>query len=211
MYVANGTNINGGGNGAPQDSRCTACEWGAMPEDRNHIAVVNHNWELPFGKGPQFVSRGALSHLIGNWNITGIWTMPTGETFTATFAAGVSNSAGGGGDRPNRLKNGNLPNSERTIDRWFDLTAWASPAQFNYGNAGRGILVGPGNVNVDFGLQREFPFGESQRVQFRWEMFNAFNRANFTTPNSSIGNALAGVISSSAPARVMQLGLKLYF
>ena len=85
------------------------------------------------------------------------------------------------------------------------------PAQFNYGNAGRGILVGPGNVNVDFGLQREFPFGESKRVQFRWEMFNAFNRANFTTPNSSIGNALAGFISNCAPARVMQLGLKIYF
>ncbi len=174
---------------------------------------VNHNWELPFGKGRQFVSTGPLSHIIGNWNITGIWTLSTGEKFTANSAAGVSNSAGGGGDRPNRLKNGNLPTSERTIDRWFDLTAWASPALFNYGNSGRGILVGPGNVNVDFGLQREFPFGESKRVQFRWEMFNAFNRANFTTPNSSIGNALAGVISNSAPApaRVMQLGLKIYF
>ena len=86
-------------------------------------------------------------------------------------------SAGGGGDRPNRIKNGNLPVSERTIDRWFDLTAWASPAQFTYGNSGRGILVGPGSVNTDFGLQREFPFGEAKRVQFRWEMFNAFNRA----------------------------------
>ena len=210
-YMANGTNINGGGNGPPQDSRCTACEWGPMPEDRNHIAVFNHNWALPFGKGRQFVASGPMSYIIGNWNITGIWTMSTGEKFTATAAAGVSNSAGGGGDRPNRIKNGNLPVSERTIDRWFDLTAWAVPAQFTYGNSGRGILVGPGNVNVDFGLQREFPFGEGKRVQFRWEMFNAFNRANFTTPNSSIGNALAGVISNTAQARVMQLGLKLYF
>lgn len=210
-YMANGTNINGGGNGAPQDSRCTACEWGPMPEDRNHIAVVNHNWEIPFGKGRQFLTAGPLSHIVGNWNLTGIWTMSTGEKFTATAAAGVSNSAGGGGDRPNRVKNGNLPAGERNIDRWFDLTAWTSPAQFTFGNSGRGILVGPGSVNVDFGLQREFPFGEAKRVQFRWEMFNAFNRANFTTPNSSIGNALAGVISNTAPARVMQLGLKVYF
>jgi hypothetical protein len=210
-YMSNGSNINGGGNAPPQDNRCYRCEWGPMPEDRNHIVVVNHNWELPFGKGRKFVTAGPMSYIIGNWNVTGIWTMSTGEKFTATAAAGVSNSAGGGGDRPNRLKNGNLPVSERTIDRWFDLTAWASPAQFNFGNSGRGILVGPGSVNTDFGLQREFPFGETKRVQFRWEMFNAFNRANFTTPNSSIGNALAGVISNTAPARVMQLGLKLYF
>jgi hypothetical protein len=209
--MSNGSNINGGGNAPPQDNRCYRCEWGPMPEDRNHIVVVNHNWELPFGKGRKFVTAGPLAYIIGNWNVTGIWTMSTGEKFTATAAAGVSNSAGGGGDRPNRIKDGNLPVSERTIDRWFDLTAWASPAQFNYGNSGRGILVGPGSVNTDFGLQREFPFGEAKRVQFRWEMFNAFNRANFTTPNSSIGNALAGVISNTAPARVMQLGLKLYF
>jgi hypothetical protein len=210
-YMSNGSNINGGGNAPPQDNRCYRCEWGPMPEDRNHIMVINHNWELPFGKGRKFVTAGPMSYIIGNWNVTGIWTMSTGEKFTATAAAGVSNSAGGGGDRPNRLKNGNLPVSERTIDRWFDLTAWASPAQFTYGNSGRGILVGPGSVNTDFGLQREFPFGEAKRVQFRWEMFNAFNRANFTTPNSSIGNALAGVISNTAPARVMQLGLKIYF
>lgn len=210
-YMSNGSNINGGGNAPPQDNRCYRCEWGSMPEDRNHIMVINHNWELPFGKGRKFVTAGPMSYIIGNWNLTGIWTMSTGEKFTATAAAGVSNSAGGGGDRPNRLKDGNLPVSDRTIDRWFDLTAFASPAQFNYGNSGRGILVGPGSVNTDFGLQREFPFGEAKRVQFRWEMFNAFNRANFTTPNSSIGNALAGVISNTAPARVMQLGLKLYF
>lgn len=210
-YMANGTNINGGGNGAPQDFRCTACEWGPMPEDRNHIAVVNHNWELPFGRGRRYVANGFLSHIVGNWNLTGIWTMSTGEKFTATAAAAVSNSAGGGGDRPNRLSNGNLPKDQRTIDRWFDLAAFTPAPQFTFGNSGRGILVGPGSINLDAGIQREFPLGEGRRLQFRWELFNAFNRANFTTPNSAIGNALAGVISGTAPARVMQLGLKLYF
>ena len=117
----------------------------------------------------------------------------------------------GRGDARGRPPRSILPVAERTIDRWFDLTAWGTPAQFTFGNSGRGILVGPGSINVDFGLQREFPFAETRRVQFRWEMFNAFNRANFTTPNSSIGNALAGSISGTAPARVMQLGLKLYF
>ncbi len=210
-YMGNGQNINGGGNGAPQDFRCTACEWGPMPEDRNHIIVFNHNLSLPFGKGRRYLTSGFASHLIGNWNLTGIWTAATGEKITATAAAAVSNSAGGGGDRPNRIGNGNLPSDQRTIDRWFDLAAFAPAAQFTFGNSGRGILVGPGSINVDFGIQREFPLGETRRLQFRWEMFNAFNRANFSVPNSAIGNPLAGVISATGPARVMQLGLKLYF
>lgn len=210
-YLSNGGQINGGGNGPPQDARCYRCEWGPMPEDRRHVAVINHNWELPFGPGRAVLNRGALAHIAGAWTLTGIWSLSTGEHFTPTLATAVSNSAGGGGDRPDRLRDGNLPSSERTIDRWFDLGAFVAPSQFSFGNAGRGILVGPGNFNVDLGVHRLFKISEQTRLQFRWEMFNALNRANFNTPNASIGNAQAGQISGTAPARIMQLALKLSF
>jgi hypothetical protein len=136
--------------------------------------------------------------------------MSSGERFTPSLAASVSNSAGGGGDRPNRIADGKLPESERTIDRWFDLDAFAVPEQFTFGNAGRGILIGPGSFNVDLGIQREFPIDEIRRLQVRWEMFNAFNRANFSNPTAAIGNPTAGQISATDPARVMQVALKLY-
>jgi hypothetical protein len=210
-YMSNAGQINGGGNGPPQDARCYRCEWGPMPEDRRHVAVINHNWELPFGPGRAVLNNGTLAHIAGAWMLTGIWSLSTGEHFTPTLATAVSNSAGGGGDRPNRIADGNLPEDQRTIDRWFDLNAFAAPPQFQFGDAGRGILVGPGNFNVDLGVQRLFPIGEGKRLQFRWEMFNAFNRANFNTPNAAIGNAQAGQISGTAPARIMQLALKLSF
>jgi len=210
-YLSNGGNINGGGNAPPQDARCYACEWGSMPEDRRHIAVFNHVWELPFGKGRRFVTTGPGAWILGGWSLNGIWSMATGEHFTATAAAAVSNSAGGGGDRPNRIADGNLPSSQRTIDRWFDLSAFVTPAQFTFGNAGRGILVGPGNFNVDAGIHRQFAVTERYKLTFRWEMFNAFNRANFGTPNAAIGNPQAGQISSTAPARIQQAALKLVF
>ncbi|MBM3728312.1 MAG: hypothetical protein FJW40_23170 [Acidobacteria bacterium] len=210
-YLANGGNINGGGNSPPQDARCYRCEWGSMPEDRRHVAVFNHVWELPFGRGRRFVSTGLGSWLIGGWNVNGIWSMATGEHFTPGLAAAVSNSAGGGGDRPNRIADGNLSKGSRTIDRWFDLGAFATPAQFTFGNAGRGILVGPGNFNVDAGIHRQFPIGERYKVTFRWEMFNAFNRANFGLPNTALGNPQAGQISGTAPARIQQAALKFVF
>ncbi|MBL8222882.1 MAG: TonB-dependent receptor, partial [Bryobacterales bacterium] len=181
-YLANAGNINGGGNGPPQDGRCYACEWGSTPDDRRHILVLNHIYELPLGKGRKHLNDGVLAHVLGNWNVNGIWTMQTGEHFTPGLAAAVSNSAGGGGDRPDRIRDGNLETGQRTIDRWFDLAAFTTPAQFNFGNAARGILVGPGLLNVDAGIHRVFPVNDRLRLTYRLEMFNAFNRANFGLP-----------------------------
>ncbi|MBS1835952.1 MAG: TonB-dependent receptor [Acidobacteria bacterium] len=210
-YMSDSAQINGGGNGAPQNVRCYACEWGNMPEDRRNILVFNHVWELPFGKGRKFLQSGPAGWVLGNWDLGGVWTATSGDRFTATLAAAVSNSAGGGGDRPNRIADGNLPSDQRTIDRWFDTSAFVAPAQFTFGNSARGILIGPGAFTTNLNVQRNFPIGERFRLQFRTEMYNAFNRANFATPNAAIGNAQAGQISSTAEARTMQLALKLYF
>jgi hypothetical protein len=210
-YMANAGHVNGGGNGPPQDARCTACEWGPMPEDRRNILVFNHVWELPFGKNRKYLTSGPASWIFGNWNLSGVWTANSGDRFTATMAAAVSNSAGGGGDRPNRLADGNLPEGDRTIDRWFDISAFAAAQQFTFGNSGRGILVGPGSLTANLNVQRDFLIGERFRTQFRWEMYNAFNRANFGNPNAAIGNAQVGQISGAAEARTMQLALKFYF
>ena len=174
-FMSNGGNINGGGNAPPQDARCYACEWGSMPEDRRHIAVFNHVWELPFGKGRKFVTSGPAALILGGWSLNGIWSMSTGEHFTATAAAAVSNSAGGGGDRPNRIADGNLPGGQRTIDRWFDLAAFATPAQFTFGNSGQWNSGRPGELQRgcrhpppirNYGaLQAHFPMGDVQRLQ----------------------------------------------
>ncbi len=210
-YMADIGNVNGGGNGPPQDARCVRCEWGPMPEDRRQVLVVNHVYELPFGPGRSWIRQGWLSQLAGSWNLSGIWSLQTGQHFTPALAAAVSNSAGGSGDRPDRIRNGNLPQDQRTIDRWFDVSAFVNPAQYHFGNTGRGVLVGPGYFNVDLGVHRNFRIRERGQLSFRAEMFNAFNHPNFGTPNATIGNAQAGQISGTSAARIMQMALKLAF
>jgi hypothetical protein len=179
------------------------------------MVVVNHVYELPFGKGRQFVNRGVAAHIVGNWNVSGIWTMYTGYSFNPTNSTSVSNSIGAPTlaptERPNRLRDGNLSNDQRTIDRWFDPAAFAIPAQFTFGNSGRNVLEGPGYFNVDMGVHRNFQIRERMRLIYRWEMFNSLNRANFNNPNASIGNSTAGQISGTRPARIMQMALKLTF
>ncbi|MEO7146146.1 MAG: hypothetical protein ABI165_21845, partial [Bryobacteraceae bacterium] len=211
-YLGDSANINGGGVSTPQDARCFKCIWGPIADDLKHVLVINHEYELPFGARRKYVSRGWLAQVVGDWNINGIWSANTGQRFTPVMATAVSNAPGGGGDRPNRIADGNLNSGgDRTIDHWFDVGAFVAPAQYTFGNAGSGILVGPGYFNVDLGIHRNFPIKDRYTLSYRCEMFNSFNRANFNTPNASIGSALAGQISGTGPARILQMALKVIF
>lgn len=195
----------------PQDARCTRCEWGNAVEDRHQALIISHMYELPFGVKRQFLNEGVLARIVGNWDLTGVWIMYSGAYFTPSLASPVSNSAGGGNQRPDRIRVGNLPAGQRTIDRWFDIGAFVTPRQFTFGNSGTFVLEGPGYFNTDLGIHRNFRFTERTALSFRWELFNSFNRANFNNPNASIGTASAGQISGTLPARIMQIGLKLQF
>jgi len=115
-------------------------------------------------------------------------------------------------ERPIRLRDGSLPSGVRDPSHWFDTTAFAVPTCPCFGNSGRNILRGPGFVNVDLGVTRDFNFHERLRLQFRGEAFNLFNHPNFGLPNMAIGNAQVGIIGTVVnPERQIQLAMKLYF
>ncbi|MBV9083692.1 MAG: carboxypeptidase regulatory-like domain-containing protein, partial [Acidobacteriaceae bacterium] len=141
-YLADTGNPNGGGNGDIQNHFCIACNWGPTPDDYTHVLSINHVYELPFGHDRKYFTHGPLGYILGDWNINGIWTAQSGGRFTAVLGTNVSNSAGGGAQRPNRLRNGNLPSGQRTIAHWFDTSAFTAPTAFTFGNSGTGILRG---------------------------------------------------------------------
>jgi hypothetical protein len=127
----------------------------------------------------------------------------------------VSNA---GGSRPDTNRSAKL--DDPTIARWFDATigapgsgaAWSTPAVFTFGNAGRNVLTGPGRTNVDFSLFKNINFTETMRLQFRTEIFNLFNHAQFDLPNPSVGNPNAGIITSIVGnPRQMQFALRFSF
>ncbi len=200
----------------PQNSYCSACEWGNAPEDRRHMLVINHVYQLPFGAGQKYLSTGFLGGVFGGWRLSGVWSIYSGQPFSPSLATATSNTTTTSGnvtatERPNVLSNPNLPNDQRTIDRWFNVQAFGIPAQYTFGNAGTYTLQGPGFFNVDLGLHRDFRIRESWRLTYRWETFNSFNNTRFNNPNATIGTATAGVITSTLPARVMQMAMKLTF
>ena len=135
-------------------------------------------------------------------------SVQTGQPFTPTLVNDNTNT--GVTPRPDRLRDGALPAGQRDPARWFDVSAFAVPAAFVYGNSGRSILRAPGQRNVDVSASRTFEVNERWRVQFRGEFFNATNTPQFGLPNSVIGNPSAGIIGTViTPERQVQLALKL--
>jgi hypothetical protein len=200
----------------PQDRRFRNVDRGTSGFDQTHRFVQSMNYELPFGKGRKFAAGNALDHVIGGWDTNLIFVAQSGLPFTPVLANSVSNA---GGSRPDRLKNGDLSNP--TVGRWFDTSlqsaatpdaAWATPTVFTFGNGGRNILRGPGRINTDFSIFKNFTFGEQWKLQFRTEVFNLFNGGQFDLPNPNVGNPNAGTITSIVGnPRQMQFALRLSF
>lgn len=200
-----GGNQNDANDPGPQDVRNLKLQEGDSNFDIRHRFALSGLYALPFGK-----SKGVLPSLVRDWQLSGIFSAQTGQPFTVTSSTdptGTSTTA-----RPNRLRDGSLPPSQRGPLHWFDTTAFAAPGCPCFGNSGRNILRGPGFVNVDLGVARDFSFRERWRFQFRAEAFNLFNHPNFGLPNMAVGNPQAGIISTVInPERQIQIAMKLYF
>jgi outer membrane receptor protein involved in Fe transport len=205
-----GQSFGGGADGPlPQDPLNRFASQGNSPFDIRHRVTLAWNYALPFGEGRKWLNGGGpADNVLGGWQVNGINTFQTGLPFTPTMNSTTLNT--GTGQRPDRIGDGKL--SDPTVDRWFDTSVFVTPAQFTYGNAGRNILYGPGRVNFDFSLFKEFSATGTRRLQFRAEIFNVFNTPQFDLPNAGIGAANAGTITAIVGTpRQIQLGAKLVF
>ena len=187
-----------------------------------HRLVLTPIVELPFGKGKRWLNRGgAIDYIAGGWEFSGIGTLQKGSPWGVTVVNGSAILGDQGADRvlrPNIVGSIDLPDDrkgkpaagQRGI-QWFNPDGFAVPARFTFGNAARTLALGPGFVQFDLGLIKNFRVGERRRLQFRWEAFNAFNTPVFQTPNTSLGAGAFGISGAGNSDREMQFALKLYF
>ena len=121
-----------------------------------------------------------------------------------------ANTGGGGGDDfPDRI--GDPNDGPGTITEWFDTGAFAMPAALDWGDAGRNIIRGPGTINLDFSIFKNFFITENQSLQFRAEFFNITNHTNFDVPNTRFGTSQFGRIFSAGDSRQIQFAFKYIF
>jgi hypothetical protein len=201
----------GSNQGAPLDYDLMFANHGPCDYDLPQNLTISSVYALPFGKDRRFLKSAnrLVDGVLGGWEVAGIFMARSGLPFTPSISSDRANT-GLSGQRPDRIGNGNL--SDKTVSKWFDPSAFAIPAQYTYGNSGRNILRGDGLVEFDMTLKKMFNIHERAKLELRGEAFNLFNHPTFSNPNSTIGTAAAGTVTSTLNAnRVMQGALKIYF
>jgi hypothetical protein len=175
--------------------------------------VFSYVYQLPFGRGRPIGAgwNRWTDAALGGWQISGISSYESGYPFTPSVTSTLDN---GNSNQPNRICSGTLANP--SITEWYNWRCFVSPPTDVFGNSGFYVLRGPGFVDWDFGLMKNFNFTESKSLQFRAEFFNIFNEVNFAPPNSFQCGGLCGegTITSEAAGynpRLVQFALKLFF
>lgn len=183
--------------------------------DYNLPQVFAFGWvyELPFGKGKLLApGNSVVNAVIGGWELSGILQFTSGAPYGVYLCGDIANV--GRTDcyeRPDLVGNPNLSNP--TSSQWFNPNAFAVPAQYTYGNAGRDILSGDGFSDLDLSLLRTIPIRERFRLQFRFDAFNALNTTVYANPVNQLNlpGQTGHVFGTRSTERELQLALKLYF
>jgi hypothetical protein len=203
------------------------CYW-----DSKHILSAYAVYEIPFGKGKQFGhdAPSVVNAIAGNWSINPIVSMHSG--FPLSLYGSDNSGTVSPENRPDCL--GSVSYPKKTISvansltgkQWFSNPSFGNAPSGSFGNCpAQGPVIGPGYVDFDVSMQKNFPIGERMKFQFRADFLNAFNHPNLGAPNTSCnagpGQVCAGpnpiqkdgfgVISSSQDARQLQFALKFYF
>ena len=198
-------------------------DYGLATYDVHHVGVINAVYTLPFGKGHRTANgvEGWRNALVSGWSVNTIVTIQSGFPFTPQLSYNPSNN----GDTRNPVRPFVNPNFTGPVilghpSQWFNPNAFLAPPANSgfYGNLGRDTLIGPDLATWDFSAFKTTTLHERLALQFRAEIFNLLNRANFNTPNlitftsSSSGTKTSGtagaITSTSTTSRQVQFGLK---
>jgi hypothetical protein len=214
-------------NGDFQDQRYPNQNYGSSDFDVRQRFVFSYVYDLPFGRGRMLAQNasGVVNGIIGNWQMSGVFSAATGNYYTATDINSVSGSDCGGTvgyycSRPNMVGN---PNATPCIPgTLFNTCAFADNTVLGtFGNAPRNNIKGPGYTEWDTSLVKQFPIKEQMHFEFRAEFFNILNHVNYLfgqfgaisaepTP-LELGQSGFGFPLAARAPRQIQVALKFYF
>ncbi len=200
----------------PQDPFNLRAERAVSAEDITHSFVASGIYELPIGRGRRFLSdtNRVVDAILGGYQVSAIVTFRSGLPVNVVRNGFLRNFEG---LRPNLVGDPTLPESQRTLERYFDTTAFSVDGlgATEPGSAGRNVLRGPGYSNLDLGFYKEFALGgirEGTALQLRFEFFNLTNTPNFARPNGDLSQGDFGRITGTVGnPRIIQFALRINY
>ncbi|MEB2360943.1 MAG: TonB-dependent receptor [Bryobacteraceae bacterium] len=193
--------------------------WNRDTYSAHHRAVFNTMIDLPFGKGRRFLTNapGLVDAAIGGWKLTTITFYTSGQYYSPSFSGSDPSNTNTVGGIPDRICDGNLSSSQRSLYRWFAPECFAVPAPGHFGNAGVNSLIRPGYLLHHLTIAKEFKLSERFRLEYVASASNVFNHPTFNPPISNISvpgtgqitSILAGADLSIEGTRAREIGMTL--
>jgi Carboxypeptidase regulatory-like domain/TonB-dependent Receptor Plug Domain/TonB dependent receptor len=184
--------------------------------DLTHVLSASWVYELPIGRGRKFSTGSRVAdYVVGNWQLNGILTFTSGLPYDVGASGDIANTGMAGCctygyERLNPV--GNPTPANQSPSNWLNKSAFVAPPPYTFGTLGRNALRADWFKNGDLSIFRQFPFTESKRLEFRFEMFNFTNTPTWGIPDQTFSDPTFGqVLTTRSIERQLQFALKLYF
>ncbi len=203
--------FNGDSNGTIETPADIERSWGRTSFDSRHSFVSSYVYLLPWGPQGKWLQDGVLGRVLGDWQISGIFSAISGTPINFT-ASNAGLRAPGNTQRPNASATPEVLGGIGT-EVWFDTSVFSAPAPGTWGNVPRNdLLTGPAYVNLDASIVKIVRFG-NRHAEFRVDMLNATNSPHYANPNGDFtsGNfgRVTGIIGQTE--RVIRFGGRFLF
>jgi len=181
-----------------ENMACRACDRSDSDLDVRHTVTINGIYQLPFGHGQRFLNSGFASHALAGWELSSLASARTGLPVNITMTRKASAMLDGNtsSQRPNLVPGQSIYATDQTINDWFNLGAFSTPANDTWGDLGRYVATGPGAFEIDTSLEKKFQLTERYTFDLRASAFNLLNHPEFSNPASNISKASFGTITS---------------
>ena len=208
--IDDASSIGGGGSVVAQNPFDIPADRGLSSFDQRHKFTGNWIYDLPFGDNRRFVPKGAASHILGGWQWSGDFTIGSGLYFTPRVLGGGLDIIRGvsGSLRANSVAGQSISISDPTTLKWFNTAAFCAPSATctnpggsSFGDAGRNIIEGPGQVSMNMSLNKTITIKESRALDLRITANNVFNTVRFTSINTVVNSFTFGEVTGTGGMR----------
>jgi trimeric autotransporter adhesin len=218
--IDDASSIGGGATVVSQNPFDIAADRGLSTFDQRHKFTGNWIYDLPFGDGHRWATKGALSHILGGWQYSGDFTVASGFYFTPRVLGGTLdiNRGVSGSLRANYLVGQPIALANPTTAEWFNTAAFCAPglncvnpAGSSFGDAGRNIIEGPGQFALNMVLSKTITIRESRALELRLQALNVLNAPVFASINTAVNSITFGQVTSVSNMRRITMIMRFRF
>jgi len=210
--IDDASSIGGGASVVAQNAFNLAAERGLSSFDQRHKFTGTWIYELPFGNGKKYLQTGRAAHILGGWLWSGDFTIASGTPLTPRIVGGFGEvNAGVSGElRPNIVPGIPISVPNPSIAEWFNPKAFCNqsvvatctnPTGSPYGDAGRNIIEGPGQLTFDMNISKTFQIRETRSLELRAGATNIFNHVQYVTVDTNINSPTFGQVIAAGTMR----------